>query len=154
MRTRPFVARKCGEKIRYDTYEGAWRKCRETWKRSNDRMVPYRCPLCNMFHIGHAKSEDDRSTAFVSMKKVAQVKRPCAPSTPKVKKLKQKVLKVVNKPVNGKTVDPWVYHDPRYPMHLQPRLPRGMREKEMMYRQFCVMDDDGWNIANRKDPTY
>lgn len=64
---KPFVARKCGIKRRYDSYSEAFRVARLHWSRYRENMVPYRCPLCGKFHIGHQKTEEDLSTAFVPL---------------------------------------------------------------------------------------
>lgn len=87
---RPFVARKCGIKIGYETYQEAFRIARRHWTRYSDKMVPYECPLCGKFHIGHQKTEQDLSTAFVPLRKAPPESKPKkVKQPPPVKKVKE-----------------------------------------------------------------
>jgi len=80
---KPYHLRKCGDKVRFPTYNDAWQSSRTIYKHAHEKMCAYRCPLCNDFHIGHQRSEDDLSTAFVPL-----VKHDPKPE-PKQRKVKQ-----------------------------------------------------------------
>lgn len=89
---RPFVVRKCGEKRAYNSYAEAFRVAKEHWKHYREKMVPYLCPLCGKHHIGHQKTEEDLSTAFVPLR------QPKPKQEPKPKKVKQQPPEQIVRP--------------------------------------------------------
>lgn len=40
-------------KVRYGHLETALKACEKMAKRGKDGLTPYRCPMCNGYHIGH-----------------------------------------------------------------------------------------------------
>jgi hypothetical protein len=64
----------CGNKICHRTYSDAFAAAKAMFKEQREKLVPYKCQLCNSYHIGHQLHEKDLSTAFVSMKKLKRYK--------------------------------------------------------------------------------
>lgn len=45
--------RKCGKKVKYQTYEDADRNMRQNPRLNHDNLIVYKCILCSGFHLGH-----------------------------------------------------------------------------------------------------
>lgn len=53
MRSAKQVARECGTKVRYPTFEAAMASSRQLQHKSREAMTAYRCRFCREYHVGH-----------------------------------------------------------------------------------------------------
>jgi hypothetical protein len=153
---KPYVVRKCGDKIKYPSYSTAFIAAKGIFRTNGHKLTPYQCPICSKYHIGHQRHDADLSTAFVPLVPPRPKKQP---KPPKVKAVKVPAVKQLNVSASvgiaiRKSDHEWLMAEQTRAAQERREERQRAHEKLMALRQgsrevggygWLVAMDDGWN---------